>query len=269
MRTVHNGYRHEWRNRPLRRLILSNLLYPLMFDIEIGVAPSIVSHLNRRWVAKRIGKVALLVPNAINLARFAVTPTDPYQVKQSLGIPNDAFVVGTIGRLAEEKNYGCLLQAAAIVLQQLPDVYFLIVGEGELADSLKRLATRLNIAPRVNFMGPRPDVERLLAGMDLFVSSSLWEGISTTILESMAAGVPVAATDIPGTRELVHHLENGWLAPPADATALARTIVEALHNPLQREEFVRRAREVAQRYAIEKIAAEYKAIYSAAVQRMA
>lgn len=267
MRTVHNGYRHEWRNRPLRRLVLSNLLYPLMFEVEIGVAPCIVSHLNRRWMARRIGKTALYVPNAINLTRFANTKADPREVKRSLGIPRDAFMVGTIGRLADEKNYACLLQAVAVVLQQLPEVYFAIIGEGKLADALRRLAVRLNIAPHVIFTGPRSDVERLYAAMDLFVSSSLWEGIPTTILESMAAGTPVVATDIPGTRELVRHLTNGWLTPPADSTALARTIVEALDSPTRRADFARAARATVQAYSIERIAAEYRAIYSAAIQR--
>lgn len=268
MRTVHYPYRHEWINRPLRRLVLSNILYPLMFDVEIGVALHIVEHLNRRRVAQRNGKTAIFIPNAIDLARFAGVQAGPREVKQSLGIPQDALVVGTIGRLTEQKNYGCLLQAALAVLQQLPNVYFVIVGEGELANALKRLVARLNIEPHVVFTGPRSDVERLYAGMDLFVSSSLWEGIPTTILESMAAGVPVVATDIPGTRELVGHLTNGWLAPPADSTALARTIVEALSNSTLRAEFACRARETAQAYSIKKIAAEYRAIYSAATQRL-
>lgn len=268
VRTVHNGFRLEWKNRPLRRWLFSYFLYPLNFDLEIGVSQSIVDNLDRRLLARRIGKTALLVPNAINLARFAGTQPDPREVKRSLGIPQDAFVVGAVGRLAEEKNYACLIQAAAVMLQRMPGVYFVIVGEGKLADALKRLAARLNIAPHIIFTGPRSDVERLYAGMDLFVSSSLWEGTSTTILESMAAGVPVVATDIPGTRPLVCHLTNGWLVPPADSTALARAIVEAFSSPMQRAEFARRARETAQVYSIAKIAAEYRAIYSAAAQRM-
>jgi len=264
MRTVHYPYRHEWINRPLRRLVFANLLCPLMFEVEIGVAPHIVEHLNRRRVARCNGKTAIFIPNAIDLARFAGAQGDPREVKQSLGIPPDALVVGTIGRLTEQKNYSCFLQAAPAVLQQLPNVYFVIVGEGELANALKQLVARLNIEPHVIFTGPRSDVERLYAGMDLFVSSSLWEGIPTTILESMAAGVPVVATDIPGTRELVRHLTNGWLVPPADSTALARTTVEALSNPTLRAEFAHRARETARTYSIEKIAAEYRVLYSAA-----
>jgi len=171
--------------------------------------------------------------------------------------------VGSIGRLAEEKGYPFLLDAFARVLDSHPEVCLLLVGDGPLGPELRSHAETLGIASHVVFAGSQTDIEAIFAGLDLFVSSSLWEGLSTVLLESMAAGTPVVATDIAGTREIIRRGQNGWLVPPADAAALAQAIREALENEAARARFAGRAREDARAFSIGAIAAGHEKIYAA------
>lgn len=261
VRTVHNGYRFEWRKRPLRRLLLTNLLYPPAFSAEIGVNHNIVDNLNRRWVARLLGRQAIYIPNAIDLDRFTDVKVDCVEQRRALHLPSDAFIVGTVGRLAEGKGYDLLLAAATIVLRKLPQTYFLLIGDGELADPLRELAHQLGIADRVIFAGPRLDVEKLLACLDLFVSSSLWEGLSTAILESMASRVPVVATDIPGNREIIRDQVEGWLVPPNNYEALADAIVNVLQSPSLQNQYINRALDVVKKFSISTVVAEHEVLY--------
>lgn len=263
MRTVHYGYRYEWKKRPLRRLLLTNLLYPLLFNAEIGISQAIVENLNRRPLSRLLRRQALCVHNAIDLGRFSDTKTDPVGKRRSLNLPEDAPIIGTVGRLTEQKGYAFLVEAGGLVLQHWPNAYFLIVGDGELKETLMDQAQRLGIASHVIFTGPRSDIEALLHCMDIFASPSLWEGLPTVIMESMAAGVPVIGTDIPGTCDLIQHRSTGWLVPPADSRALADAILTMMGSPSLRREIACRAREAVQRFSITEVAKTYAALYQA------
>lgn len=267
LRTVHHGYHLEWSKRPLRRLLFTNLLFPLFFTIEIGVSRSIVENLNRRWLARLLGRQAIWVRNAIDLNRFTNVKVDPIEKRISLGLPPDALVVGSVGRLVEGKGYDVLIEGAALVLNKLPQAYFLLIGDGELANSLKELAQHLKIAGHVVFTGPRSDIEELLGCMDLFVLASLWEGLPTVILESMASGVPVVATDIPGNREIIQDQVNGWLVPPNNPEALADTIINALQEPSVRRKCAYHALGTVKAFSINAVASEHEALYLAALEQ--
>jgi len=277
MRTVHNGHRYEWRKRPLRRLLLTHLLYPVQFAVELGVSPDIVAHLNQRWVAKLLKRPAICVPNAVDLSRFANVQVDPEEKKRTLGLPGSALVVGTVGRLTEGKGVETLLETAAIVIQELrrrspsptllPPLYWLLIGDGDLAGVLKERALQLGIADRVLFIGPRTDIEEIYPCLDLFVCPSLWEGLSTAILESMASGVPVVATDIPGNRQIIQDQVNGWLVPAADPESLAKAVVRAIDQPALRNEYAHRSLGLVSRYGFDAVVSEHEAIYLAALGR--
>ncbi|MGE5221225.1 MAG: glycosyltransferase family 4 protein [Omnitrophica WOR_2 bacterium] len=261
LRTVHYGYRYEWRKRPLRRLILTNLLYPLFFNKEIGVSQSTMDNLNQRWLSQLMKRRASCIYNAISLDRFAQVQIDKAEKKRSLGLPPDALVIGSIGRLSEQKGYTNLIEAAAGVVIQMPRAYFLIVGEGDLAEELKIQAQNSKAGSHILFTGPRSDVEELLACMDLFVSPSLWEGLPTVIMESMASGIPVVATDIPGTRELIQHGITGWLTPPASAQRLYETILQALASPSGRETAIRQSHKAVEKFSIQSVTRQYERLY--------
>ncbi len=260
VRTVHNE--REWPKRPLRRLLLTNLFYPFVFDIELGVAQRVVDNLNQRPLARLAGRQAQRMYNAVNFDRFAANQIDKAAKRQQLGLSPDATVIGTVGRLTKQKGYSVLLAAAPLVLTQMPTAHFLIIGTGELAASLQQQAQALGMADRVIFTGARSDIEELLAIMDIFVSSSLWEGLPTVILESMAAGVPVLATQVSGSTELVIDGVTGGLVAPGDPAKLAEGILKLLSNrqlALQMSEQARRF--VAQRFSIQTVAQEHATLY--------
>jgi glycosyltransferase involved in cell wall biosynthesis len=135
-------------------------------------------------------------------------------------------VVLAVGRLASQKGFRYLLEAARL----LPEPIFVLVGEGDRRAKLEDQARTLGIVDRVRFLGYRSDIPELLASCDLMVLPSLYEGLPISIMEAMAAGKPVVATDIPGTDEVVVHGETGFLVPPEEPAALARDIRKVLED---------------------------------------
>jgi glycosyltransferase involved in cell wall biosynthesis len=130
-----------------------------------------------------------------------------------------------------------------------------------MAEQLKELAQTLGITSNVIFTGARKDVEELLQCMDIFASSSLWEGVPTVMLEAMASGVPIIATDIPGTNELIQHAKNGWLGSPYNSEELANALIEFIKIPDLGAELVRNGKETVREYSIDHIARQYEALY--------
>jgi glycosyltransferase involved in cell wall biosynthesis len=270
VRTVHNGHLVEWRKRPLRRIFMSNLLIPLLYEAEIGVSPHIVSQLDKRALAKRLKKQGLLIHNAIDLEKFQPgsqgRECSPAELKRSLGIPEEGLLSGGVGRLAEGKGWQDFLQAAGIVVQDYPQAHFLIVGEGPEKAELQALVAQAGLGKQVMFAGYRRDIPDLLRCMDVFVSASHWEGLPTSILESMAAGTPVVCTDIPGSREIVKDGENGWIARPDSPQDLARAVKEALRRPDLRQSYARRSLELVSAYSIDSAVDKHMELYEEIVK---
>lgn len=262
VRTVHNE--REWPKRPGRRLFLTNLLFPLLFRQEMGVSWQVVSNLDSRPLARLLRRKARCMHNAVNLERFSAPRPDSirHDVRRALGIPQQAILIGTVGRLAPQKGFSVLLQAVGPVLERMPDAHFVIAGDGELRDELASLTQQLGIAHAVHLLGPREDVEDLLAAMDLFVSSSLWEGLPTVILEGMAAGVPVVATDVSDTRELVRDGVTGILVPAGDAPLLAQAIVRAVREREPARAMVEEAYNLLHDFSIDRVAQQHVEAYS-------
>jgi glycosyltransferase involved in cell wall biosynthesis len=267
VRTVHYGYRHEWRKRPERRLLFSNLLIPLTFTREIGVSPAVTQALDRRPLARLLHKRARFIPPVTDLAplsRQGRTPDLVRQARQRMGLPEGAPLFGSVGRLTEQKGFRYLVDAAPLVLAHLARAHFVIIGAGELEADLRRQVHALGLDRRVHLLGSRQDVAACLPGLDVFVSSSLWEGLPLVVMEAMAACLPVVATDIPGSRELVRPGETGWLAPPADAPALGLALLEAWHAPAASQAMAGRAQaEVIAAYSLEAVAHAYADLYAA------
>lgn len=261
VRTVHNE--REWGKRPLRRLLLTNGLYPWRFDRELGVAQKVVDNLDQRPVARLLRRQAIRGYNALNLNRFAQLLVDIPAKRRSLGIPPTAPIIGSIGRLTEQKGYGVLLTAVPQILQSIPDAYFLIVGTGDLEGALHQQAQQSGVSDRILFTGARSDVEELLATMDVFVNSSLWEGLPTVIMESMAAGVPVVATQVAGNLELIQPEKTGLLVPPHQPSALAEAIIRLLRMPEPAKvEMIKQARHfVAEHFSITAVAHQHDHLY--------
>ncbi len=173
---------------------------------------------------------ATVIPNGIDLAHWRDLP-ERAEARRRLGLDPDAFVVGTVGRLHEQKGHRYLLAAAKRVLAERPDTVFVIAGYGPLRDHLERMAKELGVAQQVQFLGFRRDVPTILAATDVFALPSLWEGMSNAILEAMAAARPVIATEVDGNVEQVVDGETGLLVPAADVEALAEALLRLAADP--------------------------------------
>lgn len=261
VRTAHAG--KEWGDGLAAfvcRQVLTNWFFPFLFNAEVGVSQAIVTTLDRRLGAQFVGKKAFLVYNAITREQLASTRRPI--TRSEMGLPVDSPVVGYVGRLRKEKGLTTLMDAAAIVNLKKPKVRFLIVGDGEMRDALQEKVRALGLSEAVIFAGAHRDVECLYQLMDLFVLPSYWEGVPIAILESMANGVPVIATDLPGVRELISPGHTGWLVPPKDSRSLASAILEALSDPDACSRVARTAlQEVVPRFDLAKTVEQYENIY--------
>jgi glycosyltransferase involved in cell wall biosynthesis len=263
IRTVHNE--KEWPRRPERRWLFSGGIAVKAFRHEIGVSQQVVDTLNRRPLARLLNKRALLCYNAVNVSRFAVSP--PPEIvstyRETLGIPPNATVIGSVGRLEVQKGYEYLISAMPAIVAAFPDTHLLIAGDGNLAPTLHTQAQASPVAKHIHLVGSQPHIERLYGMLDLFVSSSLWEGLPTVLLESIVAGVPVVATDVSGSRELVQNGESGWLAGVGSASALAEQVIHALGNENLRRRYSERAKAILPRFDIREAAHFHAELYRA------
>jgi glycosyltransferase involved in cell wall biosynthesis len=275
-RTAHGTVPWEWSNTPrgfICRQIFTQWLFPLAFDVETGVSQAVVDSLDRRpgaWISR---KHARRYYNGIDVHPFAratpqTTPSgadadrEQTTLRSRLGLGLGDCVIGSVGRLSEQKGYTYLLEAASAVLAQHPQVKFLLVGDGELRSELQQQAAALGLTGSVIFAGAQESTVDFYRVMDVFVLPSLWEGLPTVVLESMASGVPVVATDIPGTQELVEAGHTGWLCRPRDPVSLAETLLSALSNPLLGSAMAATARErVLACYSLNAIAKQFEILY--------
>lgn len=265
MRTAHNE--REWWRWPIMRNLLIDWIFPLCFDAEVCVSQAVVDKLGRHLSRRLLGKKPLYIPNAVNLERFTRIAIDPRQKRLELGLRPNQPVVGIIGRLARQKGHVYFLQAAHHLLGEIPNAQFLVIGTGSLLAGLEQLAGKPGLAGHIRFLGPRDDVEELLPALDVLVSSSLWEGLSTVVMEGMAAGVPVVATDVSGSRELITDGVTGLLVPPADAMALARAIQALLADPAQARHLAEAARRRAAGFSIRGVAERHQELYLSLLAR--
>ena len=186
----------------------------------------------------------------------------PPRAEDALAPPGSAEIVITVGRLEEQKGIVHLLHAASAVLCERPECQFLIVGDGHDRASLEALAASLGIARSVWFLGSRSDVPRLLKAASVFVLASLWEGMPNALLEAMAAGLPVIATAVEGSREVIQSGENGLLVSAANPVELSQAILKLLSEPDVSARLARSAQLiVANKFAESGVVATYDSLY--------
>lgn len=169
--------------------------------------------------------------NGIELDNFAPTEgLDRFKLRQELGIPPQAPLLITIAMLRQLKGIQFMFQALPQILEQFPDLYYLVVGEGRYHDALVSLVDEMGLAERVRFTGLRQDVPDLLAEADLFVLPTLTEALPTVLAEAMAARIPIVVCEVGGVPEMVTNGKNGLLVPPADPDSLAQACISLLSD---------------------------------------
>ena len=203
-----------------------------------------------------------LIWNGAPLAEFAPVAAEvALATRRELGLPAAAPVVGSIGRLSEQKGHRYLLDAAARVLARRKDARFLIVGDGDQMEPLRRQAHALGIASSVVFAGHRTDVRALLGALDVFCISSTYEGTPLALFEAMAAGKAIVSTAVDGCREVLEDGGTGLLVPPRDPDALSVALRRCLDDAELRASLARRARESSARYDIDACVAQMQDLY--------
>jgi glycosyltransferase involved in cell wall biosynthesis len=203
-----------------------------------------------------------LIWNGAPLEDFApVSAERARNAREELGIPENAVVFGTIGRLNAQKGHRFLLEAAARVLPQVPTARALIVGDGDLMGELRQQAAGLGIADRVVFAGHRTDVPDLLGALDIFCISSLYEGTPLALFEAMAAGCAIVSTAVDGCREVLEDGVTGILVPPAEPRALADGLERVLADGALRQALGRHALAASRRYDVRECVRQMQAFY--------
>lgn len=172
-----------------------------------------------------------VIRNGVDTVRF--TPALREEARAEFGFGPDDLVLGTAGRLVPVKDQATLLRAWALLRQRGVRFTGVIAGKGILLDELQALATSLGL-DNVRFLGNRPDVERVMAALDVFILSSVSEGLSNTIQEAMASGLPVVATHVGGADELVAPEETGLLVPASSPEAMADALARVVADPARR-----------------------------------
>jgi len=202
-----------------------------------------------------------VVYNGIDLGHRP-QPAERAAMRESLGLANDDFAIGTVGRLDPVKNLGALLDALTILKVRYPSAKVVIVGDGSERQALEERASALGLSGAMVFAGYRGDVRAVMAAFDVYVNCSTYEGVSLTILEAMASALPVVASAVGGNPEVVIDHETGLLVRP-QAQAIATAVGALIESPARRQTMGDAARwRVKRHFTIERMVDDYAAAYS-------
>lgn len=208
-----------------------------------------------------------VVHSGINLDRFSNLSVNSADMKRKLGISKGNLVVGTAGRLTHVKGHRYLIEAAGEIVDVRPDTTFVFLGDGKLLNELKNMASRLGIEENVKFLGWRPDVAEIISTFDIFVLPSLNEGMGRVLIEAMALGKPIVASDVGGIPDLVVDSKNGYLVPVGDVEALVARIRELLDDSGKREKMGKNGKSRSVNYSSDLMVKKIDRLYQAALQQ--
>jgi glycosyltransferase involved in cell wall biosynthesis len=239
--------------------LLAGKLAARFVDAFVAVSPETAEFARQRHeVAERR---LLVIPNGIELSRFHPEPAARARVRSELGIAANAWVIGTVGRIAPEKNQALLLRAMAPLLG--PQVRLIVAGDGPLLPALSELAETLAITGFAHLLGARRDVPDILNALDVFVMSSDTEGLPLVVLEAMATGLPIVSTSVGGIPNVLEDGQTGFLVPPGDEAALRDRVAKLAGDPARSRALGAQARSAAvTRFSAERMQQDYLALYA-------
>jgi glycosyltransferase involved in cell wall biosynthesis len=219
---------------PRRKRLLANWLLLQRRDRVVGVGQAVRQALisNEGMPADRVE----VIYNGIDLTAFSSTGSCREAVRRELGLGTNDLVAVQVARLDYLKDHATAIRALAHVVQRRPDAHLLLVGEGPEREAIQSWVRERGLEAHIHLLGLRSDIPRLLCAADLFLLTSISEGIPLTIIEAMAASLPVVATRVGGVPEMVEDGRTGLLAAPGDDAALAQGILNLADDSLLREE---------------------------------
>ncbi len=224
-----------------------------------------VSESTRRFLVAHEGVAearTTTLHNGIDLAVFQPRPEQRAAARKQWALPEDAFVVGGIGRLTYQKNFALFLEVAADVVARHPQACFVIVGTGEDDAALRAQAAVLGLGARVRFLGYVAEMSALYPALDLLLLTSRYEGLPITILEAMAVGLPIVASRLDGVEEVLADGDDGALVSPDDRAGFAARVVEFIAQPALAQRYAAAAlTKVRARFSAEAMTRAVEAIY--------
>ena len=232
------------------------------FRKVIAISENVAASLRDSGLARHRMTV---IRSAVDYRRFEMN-VDPVEFRRQFGLAPDAIVIAAAGQLIPRKGHRYLLEAMAGLVRSHPNIVLLVFGQGELAAELEDQAMKLELGRHVQFAGFREDLDDYLAAVELLVHPALREGLGVAMLKAQAAGVPVVAFDVAGSREAVAHDRTGILVRPKDSRALEQAIARLLGDPAMRRRLGETARErMRNEFSIEGMVDQHLAVYEAAL----
>lgn len=260
----HNAYDDKWQRDD--SLIYDQLLEPWT-DHFIACSPWV-----RRYVSERanlpIEKITTIL-NGVDAERYVVTQ-DPVSIKSELGIPRERTAIGIVGRISEQKGQDNFLRAAQIIQQTIPETVFLIIGTGDEKNirSLNNLAREVGIEQSVHFLGHSFEMPKIYRALDLLIVPSRWEGFGKILVEGMAAGKPIVATNVGPIPDVVVAGETARLVPPSSPEALAKEAIFLLTHLDCAKKMGRKGIDRAKEFSWEQAGAQLDQLYTRAISKV-
>lgn len=261
IQTFHGVEDNTLKFSPLKRLQL--FLSLRMSDCLTSVSGASADLLSRLSGFDK--KQIKVIDNGIDTDFFSPAgPGDKKQIRKTLGLPEDRCIVGCVAALRPVKNHKGLLAAFSKVIRIQKDCLLVLVGDGPLTEELKKMSENAGLDSHVIFVGQRDNVEHYLKAFDIFVLNSKTEGLSYAILEAMASGLPIVATDVGGNSQIIDNGENGILYEQGDEKKLSEALIDIIKNQERLSRMGAMARKkVLEKYSLDAMVRQYDLLYKA------
>ena len=237
--------------------------YIRFFPKIIAVSPEVKQLMRRYFIPEK--KMQIII-NGIDMEEFRREQSAGQRIREEFGIAPETPLIGAIGRISPEKGQKYFIDAAAQVLKAFPKAHFVIFGEGVQGEEMQNYVAELGLSDMIFFAGFRANITACYSALDIFVLPSLLEGTPMALLEAMATGLPVIATNVGGVGRIIQDGENGLLVSPADADELATGISTFLADSTKAGQLAKNAIcTVESRYSAQQMSEEYMALYDEVV----
>lgn len=254
---VHTDHARNFPDK--KRYMFAEWLMSKMAYKVVGVSDHTSRNLHKYEKISR--KKIITILNGIDGIKYNIS-IDKKKKRQELGISWQGPIIGLGVRLEEQKGIIYLLRAMPIILNVFPNITLIIAGKGSIENSLKNEAQKLGVSDNVLFVGPRLDLPEMLKLFDLYVLPSLWEGLPMVLLEAMAAGCPIVATDVGGNSLAITHRQNGSLIASRDHKILASEVIKILNDHDLMEKYINNGHKVFnQQFSAEIMTKQYEDLY--------
>jgi glycosyltransferase involved in cell wall biosynthesis len=261
----HYGFLPQPLSTASRRNVHRNRLAASLMRFIVAVSSSLGQQFCR-YNGVPPGKLRVIPYGADLRAVDRISAERVSALRQQLGFQPDDVVIGSVGRLVEQKDYPTQLRAFALAVTRVPSLRMAIAGDGPLRSTLEAMARDLDVADRVRFVGNWDDVPALLRSVDVFALASKFEPFGVALLEAKAAGLPIVATAVGEIPDIVADGESGLLVPPSNAASMADVFATLAQDHDRRTRLGSRARIEAERHSLQAAVAGYESLYEESLE---